>query len=348
MERIDVTIIIPIYQVEKYIERCIDSVLNQTYSHSKIECILVDDCGTDHSINLVNNRIKNYSGEMRFTIIHNERNCGLSVSRNNAMKEATGDFLFFLDSDDHITPDCIEKLMIAHKKYPEAEVIKANHIDRRNNESVSIRQIPLRIIENEELMKLFFLSNIPCMAWNTLILRELVVNNHLLFFPNLIFEDIHWSFHLFRKTKAFLFIPDITLFYEANPNSIINRKSDELKKIDSQLIILEDLLGNIENRYYEGIILYITTMFLVLIDKMDYNTNAAKIRPLFKIRNKVFIKTCCDLRIILSLFLLLTFQPIKMIIKIRFFRTHYYRILNSVWIIAHFFSPLHKFRLNQR
>ena len=97
-----VSIIIPVYQVKNYIERCITSVISQSYNHSAIECILVDDCGIDNSIMLAQKCIDNYKGDMQFKIIHNKHNCGLSVSRNNGMEIATGDYLFFLDSDDYI------------------------------------------------------------------------------------------------------------------------------------------------------------------------------------------------------------------------------------------------------
>ena len=93
-----VSIIIPVYKVEAYIERCLTSVMHQTYQDSAIECVLVDDCSPDKSISLAQDMISRYHGNIDFTIIRNDKNRGLSVSRNNGIEHATGKYLFFLDS----------------------------------------------------------------------------------------------------------------------------------------------------------------------------------------------------------------------------------------------------------
>ena len=272
MEKTKVSIIIPIFQVENYIERCIFSVIDQSYDHSNIECILIDDCGKDKSILIAQKCIDNYHGCMKFIVIHHKQNMGLSVSRNNGMKVATGDYIFFLDSDDYITPNCINLLVSKIHKNHEIEVIKGNHIDKRNNDSISSKNIPSRIIKNKELLTLFFLERIPCLAWNTLISRDLIEKNHLLFQPGLIYEDILWSFNLFKVTNTFLFIPDITLYYEVNPKSIVNaNQREDVRQIKSRLYILKEFLSHIENRFYEGIIIYMTSMILGLIDRMKKN-----------------------------------------------------------------------------
>ena len=101
-----VSIIIPIYNVEPYIERCLQSVVSQTYPY--FECILIDDCGNDRSMPFAEQFIQNYSGEIHFRILRHENNCGLSSARNTGMKAANGDYIYFMDSDDAITPECIE------------------------------------------------------------------------------------------------------------------------------------------------------------------------------------------------------------------------------------------------
>ena len=248
-----VSIIIPIYQVENYIERCVSSVMRQTYSHSAIECILVDDCGTDNSIILAQKCIDNYKGDMQFNIIHNEHNFGLSVSRNNGIHIATGDYIFFLDSDDYILDDCIEKMMNAIYKHPEVEVVKGCHIDKHYNEKISLSYLGSHIIDNKILMKLFFLEYIPCMAWNTLISRSLIEKSNIAFMPYIVHEDILWSFYLFREVNSFMQIPDSTLCYEVNPHSIMSlEKKNEDLHIRSYIAILKDFQNHIEEQYYEG------------------------------------------------------------------------------------------------
>ena len=342
MQNLSVSIIIPVYQVENYIERCVSSVIRQTYSHSAIECILVDDCGIDNSIILALKCIDNYKGDMQFRIIHNEHNCGLSVSRNNGMKVATGDYIFFLDSDDYISDDCIEKLMNAICEHPEVEVVKGNHTDSCN-ESITSVNIPFSIIKKRKLMKLFFLEYIPCMAWNTLISRELIEKHHITFMPHLIFEDVLWSFYLFRETNSFLIIPDITLFYEINPYSITHsEQKDEELHIRSIITILKDMQAHIEEQYYEGIIIYMITTIMRLMDRIKQNRDSyALLSEVLGIRNSITKRTLSDYRLVLFAFSLIMYQPFINIFKLRFFRHNYHKATCCVYELAAFFSPIH-------
>ena len=96
----DISIIIPIYNVEKYVAECLNSVINQTYDHSKIECILVDDCTPDKSMNIANELIANYNGDMTFIIKKHDHNQGLSAARNTGIDIATRTYIYFIDSDE--------------------------------------------------------------------------------------------------------------------------------------------------------------------------------------------------------------------------------------------------------
>ena len=104
-----ISIIIPIYNVAEYITECLQSVMRQTYK-GEIECILVDDCGKDKSISVAEQLISDYKGQIEFRILHHEHNRGLSAARNTGTDAATGDYIYYLDSDDYISDDCIEVL----------------------------------------------------------------------------------------------------------------------------------------------------------------------------------------------------------------------------------------------
>lgn len=338
-----VSIIIPVYQVEDFITRCVTSVIEQTYSHSAIECILVDDCGTDNSVMLAQKCINNYKGDLQFKIIHNDHNCGLSVSRNNGMTVATGDYLFFLDSDDYISADCIKKLMHAIYEHPEAEVVKGNHIDKRYNLVIPNCNLANRVIENRELMKLFFLEDLVCMAWNTLISRTLIERCHFTFTPHLIHEDVLWSFYLFREVNSFLFISDVTLSYEVNPHSIMSlEKKNEDIHIRSYIAILRDLNNHVEERYYEGIIIYMITTIMRLMDRIKQNRDSyALLSEVLAIRNSISKRTLSDCRLILFAFSLIMYQPFINIFKLKLFRHNYRKATCCVYELAAFFSPIH-------
>ena len=94
MSKYSISIIIPIYNVEPYVEKCIKSVISQTYNGT-IECIMVDDCSSDNSMAIVDKVITDYDGPILFKIIHHDRNRGLSAARNSGIEVATSDYLFF-------------------------------------------------------------------------------------------------------------------------------------------------------------------------------------------------------------------------------------------------------------
>ena len=105
-----ISIIIPVYNVEQYVDECLQSVANQTMTEG-IECIIVDDCGQDNSATIAKHFVDSYQGDIRFTFIQREKNGGLSAARNTGIEAATGEYVYFLDSDDYLVPSAIETLI---------------------------------------------------------------------------------------------------------------------------------------------------------------------------------------------------------------------------------------------
>ena len=115
-----------VYNVEKYVAECLNSVISQTYDHSKIECIIVNDCTTDDSMDIVYEIIKKYDGCMSFIICRHEHNEGLSAARNTGIELAKGNYIFFIDSDDYIYPNSLELLLNASKIYGYSDMVVGN------------------------------------------------------------------------------------------------------------------------------------------------------------------------------------------------------------------------------
>ena len=122
-----ISIIVPVYKVEKYILRCYTSIAKQTYTN--IECIFIDDGSPDNSITILNDLVKQYSGDISFCIIRHEKNKGLSVARNTGINNAKGEYIFFLDSDDEITEHCIRSFVAVINKYQNVDVVQGNAIN---------------------------------------------------------------------------------------------------------------------------------------------------------------------------------------------------------------------------
>lgn len=104
-----ISVIIPVYNVAPYVKQCLDSVLNQTYDN--IEIIIVDDCGKDESMSIVETIKQNYYGPKKIKIVHHEKNRGLSAARNTGVDNSTGSFISFIDSDDFISQNMMEVML---------------------------------------------------------------------------------------------------------------------------------------------------------------------------------------------------------------------------------------------
>lgn len=253
-----VSIIIPIYNVSKYITRCIDSVINQSYQN--IECILVDDYSPDNSIDLAKEILKSYKGPIDFKITHHKQNEGLSSARNSGTNVATGDYLYYLDSDDEITPDCIETLTNLVNKYPNIEMIQGNmqtvpapqkQLDWRN---IRYKKFPEYINQNDWIRKKFHTSDgmeaIPMNATNKLIKHKFIVDNNLFFKKGIIHEDELWMFHVVKKLCSIAFTTEYTYIAYSRQGSIM-RSNNNYKSILSWYIILKEILEDIYDPYFK-------------------------------------------------------------------------------------------------
>lgn len=250
----EVSIIIPVYNVAPYIKRCLDSVVAQTFQD--IECILVDDCATDNSMIIVEDFIKNYQGRIKFKTIHHAQNSGLSAARNTGIKESTSKYLYFLDSDDSITPDCIETLFNLFLKYPGISFGQGN-ILQENGEISKYgfnNTIPEFINEKEDIYK-YLLSRITTSAWNRLIRRNFIIENSLYFPVGMVHEDMYWIYFVAKYTIAAAFSQKGTYTYYTNNGSIMTSISKEKRierytsRLDASWKYLEDMDRYASNKY---------------------------------------------------------------------------------------------------
>lgn len=236
-----VTISIPIFKCEKFIIRCLESVKNQTYKN--LEIVLVNDCTPDNSMLLVKN-FMDANPYLTIKIIEHQENSGLSVVRNNGIKASTGKYLFFLDSDDEITTDCIELLVKKAEKTDTQIIIAQNRWINTFDNTTKDFGFPT-ITEkkyydnNLEIFSVYSKGGFPSSSWNKLFKRDFIVDNQIYFVPGLFAQDELWFFHLLLKTDTLAIIDDITYLYYLHGESVIfNRKK---KNFENYLTILEYL-----------------------------------------------------------------------------------------------------------
>lgn len=256
-----VSIIIPVYNVEDYIVRCLDSVVNQTYSN--LEVILVDDKGTDKSVEIVESYIKEHSN-CNFKLIHHEKNLGLSEARNTGIKASTGEYLYFLDSDDELVENCIEKLIEPITKNPSIQIVQGATRAIPFKKYYSLEHLKdVNTYDNASFRKVFFkIGNMPVNAWNKLINKSFLIDNDLFFEPRLIHEDEMWMFRVAQRVSLYHIIQDETIIHYQTQNSIITSLESHrnfqswtkiLKTIVQEIDDLEKV-GQIKRYLYELLI----------------------------------------------------------------------------------------------
>ncbi len=203
-----VSVIVPVYNVEKYITKCLDSLVNQTLED--IEIIVVNDGSKDGSKDIIKEYEKNYSN-----IVYVEKeNGGLSDARNFGLKYAKGDFIAFLDSDDYVDNTTYEKL---YKKAIEdnSDYVECDfywvYLDKKKED------IGVRYTNKKEM-----LVNARVVAWNKLIKRERIKD---LFPVGLNYEDIEFFYKLLPNIKKFSFVEEPLIYYIQRENSIINNQN---------------------------------------------------------------------------------------------------------------------------
>lgn len=242
-----VSIIIPVYNVSPYINRCLQSVVKQTYTD--LECILVDDYGNDNSIEIAQDYIKEYSGDIEFSILHHEKNKGQAAARNTGLRYAKGEYVFFLDSDDAIMPDCIWNLMILARKYPEADFVQGNFLDEAGNINKYGWDINLPECCNEhDLLEKYILFTVVTSACAKVIKKKFLTDYHLYFPEGIIHEDMYWSFFLAKYTKAASFVNKGIYIYYINDNSTMTAISQQarIKRYSSRLFASEAFCADLD------------------------------------------------------------------------------------------------------
>ncbi len=267
-----ISVIIPVYNVSLYIDECLESVAAQTYKD--IECILIDDCGTDDSMAKVRSFVQGYKGQVEFLVEYHDRNKGLSEARNTGIKRASGDYIYFLDSDDFLSPDCLESLTECLKSHPEVEMVQGSRKEKDIGaigyyEDCEIGGVTY--LDNpRDIRKAYYTSKLPVMAWNKLIKRSVLMENELYFPAGLYHEDLLWTYFLAKNLTCMAVCNKVTYIYRHTDSSITRNVSTAMlqKRKESLMYISEtigkDMLDNGLYRYRDYLYLcYIATCAVV-------------------------------------------------------------------------------------
>lgn len=240
---VDVSVIIPIFNVAPYIEECIESVLTQQHS-AALECILIDDASTDGSMLLAKKRIEHSDTNIEFKFFSHTFNRGLSAARNTGLDNATGRYIFFLDSDDCISPAAMAAFADFESRHPCVDVVAGNVNPDPQYAWIRHNFTTDTILNNgTDIRRALLLGELPPTAWNKWIRRDIITRSGLRFAEGWKSEDEIWTFFLQRHIASLGIMPQPTYTYRYRNNGIIGSMTD-IEKASLLLNLTDYLITN--------------------------------------------------------------------------------------------------------
>ena len=272
-----ISIIVPVYKVEKYINRCLDSILNQSYKN--LEIILVDDGSPDRCGEVCKEYAKKDS---RIRVIHKE-NGGLSDARNFGMKYITGEYTLFLDSDDYIEKNCIETLLKVAQENKSDIIQSGFYYDYDTyllyDDRYYTEDSPIVNLDNNSLMReLVINERVKNFVWGKLYKSELIRDKY--FKKGVLFEDVFWAHNIMKDVKKYTIIHKLLWYYTQREDSIVGKYSsknlDILKGLKERKEFLKinypNLLGEINKLIFTTSMLH----YNIILKLRDSNLEIAK------------------------------------------------------------------------
>lgn len=218
---IKVSVIVPVYNVEQYLERCLNSLINQTLKD--IEIICVNDGSTDSSLSI----LENFAAQDNRIKIINQNNQGPSIARNSALKLTTGEYIGYVDSDDCVSDNFFELLYNNAKKYNAdiacGEIIRPNA--KKHVKFMTLKRIKV-YNKTEDKYKA---CQIPEKSYicNKIYKRTSLINSKIEFEPGVTYEDMKWIHVVVDKLGSLVTVPKAIYYYFENPNSITRTQTKE-------------------------------------------------------------------------------------------------------------------------
>lgn len=265
-----ITIGIPVYGVEKYIRKCLLSILNQTFQ-DEIEILVVDDLGPDKSMDIVRKIQVTHPKGKSIRIITQPKNMGCWAARNRVLEEAQGEYIILVDSDDYISEDCIEKLYAQAVEH-QAEAVYGSvlPVDLQGN-TLDIGQDflnqPYLVLQGKDCLANFANKSVhPTLRdfiWNILFRKDFIEKNNIRFKQARFNDDMICSADVVPLVTSAVLIPDHTYYYVIRDNSLSNYQHRKEIKLD-------------EIKEFIRIYSYLKNKCLELRDKSYFETRCTK------------------------------------------------------------------------
>lgn len=309
-----VSIIIPVYGVEKYLEKCVKSVIKQSYKN--LEILLIDDGSKDKSGKICDKLSEN---DLRIKVYH-KKNGGLSDARNYGLKHATGEYIMFVDSDDYIDINMVKKMIDMANSY-NLDIVMCDFSIVNENDKIILKkekESTFKIYNKNQLFKLwntdmYLICNL---AWNKLYKKELF--DKIMFPVGKIHEDEFTVYKVVYLSKKIGYITESLYYYYQQESSIMHNLNDKRLNLLEALKERIDFSNNISNTFYkETIEIYMNAIIDYYfkfnnVKKHNISNNLIKLfkneydeynkQDVFSIKQRIRYLTFIYLRIVYKLY----------------------------------------------
>lgn len=285
-----VSVIINVYNCKTYLQKSLDSVREQSYRN--LEVILVDDCSTDGSGEFCDAYCKR---DARFRVIHHEENTGVSGPRNTGLKNAKGDYIYFMDADDYIHMEAIEALVEAIKEtglelsafdYVRTCSLEEDTHCPRERKPIEIVSTEQMVFEMLSLVRLRW-----CVVWNKLYKKSLI--DGLFLNDAYSIQDQDFNIRVYQRIEQAAFIPEPLYWYVSNPNSLQRNPSYNAKRFylntKYRFRMLDHILPGKNEKKYRAWILYFG--YDQMVERRDFEKYTAYEEDFRKLSKEIIRKT---------------------------------------------------------
>ncbi|MCF7569078.1 glycosyltransferase [Sabulilitoribacter arenilitoris] len=337
------SIVVPFYNAESHIERCLYSLVNQNINSNDYEILLIDDGSIDNGKVVVESFIKKHSNIK----LYSQSNIGLGATRNKGIKLATGDYIYFIDADDYLAFNTLD-IILKHAEEFHLELLGFNTIATKKKDFFISKTI-------KNNYKAYVLSGVDFLveykyhrleAWWYIIKRDYLLKTGFEFEEGKFMEDAIFTFNIFLKAKRSMFLPIDAHRYVTTENSIMNNnKQEHLLKVIEDYISLVFRFNSLSVEVTKNNVVNTSN----IVDSINYKSTVSIYFMFFKlIKSK---KTIKEINEILKQFKKIDMYPLKNFIGEQYFHKKFkitIFIFNHKYIFYILLYPLrilHKFKL---
>lgn len=290
----EISIIIPLYKVENYIERCLYSLVRQNYTNYEI--ILVDDFSQDNSLQIAERFLIRHDISFR-SVVH-KQNQKQGAARNSGLEIANGKYIYFMDADDELANEQAMQLLHTEMEKGDYDFVTAkDEITSKNYKSKNLKTINCRttVLKGVEIIKALGEGQVSPVVWNKLIRKDFLIQNNIQFVGDTSFEDVPYCFILCDKATRVALLNQVTYtyYFQENPNATTNFLSlDKIKDAEKMCRMLIDYAE--ESKVYKKtgmfhihkniskVILYVLTHPSVMENKVKWATSYVVFRDMYR------------------------------------------------------------------